>query len=38
MRPGLFLGTWAGKGGGGTKVPAAHTSKTIHGIEMKFGR
>ena len=25
-------------GGGGWKVPAAHNSKTTHGIEMKFGR
>ena len=25
-----------GKGGGG--VPAVYNSKTIHGIEMKFGR
>ena len=25
-------------GRGGRKVPAAHNSKTIHGIEMKFGR
>ena len=24
-------------GGGGRKVPAAHNSKTIDGIEMKFG-
>ena len=24
-------------GGGGRKVPAAYNSKTIHGIEMKFG-
>ena len=34
-----FLGVpGPGKGGGGRKVPAAHNSKTIHGIEMKFGR
>ena len=27
------------KGGrGGRKVPAAHNSKSIHGIEIKFGR
>ena len=25
-------------GGGGRKVPATYNSKTIHGIEMKFGR
>ena len=25
-------------GGGGRKVPAAHNSKTIHGIERKLGR
>ena len=25
-------------GGGGRKVPAAHNSKPIHGIELKFGR
>ena len=24
--------------GGGRKVPATYNSKTIHGIEMKFGR
>ena len=33
---GLFWGAWVGGGGGG-EVPAAHSSKTIHGIEMKFG-
>ena len=36
--PGL-KGAWArgGEGGrGGGKVSAAHNSKTIHGIEMKF--
>ena len=27
-----------GGGGGGWKVPAAHNSKTVHGIEMKLGR
>ena len=27
-----------GGGGGGQKVPAAHNSKTIRGIELKFGR
>ena len=35
--PGFF---WVpgpgGRGKGG--VPAAHNSKTIHGVEMKFGR
>ena len=30
---GFFLG-----GGGAQKVAAAYNSKTIHGIEMKFGR
>ena len=34
--PGLFLGAWAWERMGGG-VPAAHNSKTIHGIEMKFG-
>ena len=34
IRSGLFLGAWA-RGGG---EPAAHNSKTIHGIEMNFGR
>ena len=30
-----FLGAWArGKG----EVPAVHNSKTIYGIEIKFGR
>ena len=29
-----FLGAWAR---GGRGVPAAHNSKTIHGIEIKFG-
>ena len=30
---------WCFLGGrGGRKVPAAYNSKTIHGIEMKFGR
>ena len=37
--PGAF---WVlGPGGGGKEggeVPAAHNSKTIHGIEMKFAR
>ena len=40
-RPGLFLGAWAGEGWGGggeRKVPAAHNSKTVRGIEMKFVR
>ena len=32
-----FLGAWA-LGGGGGGVPAAHNSKTIHDIGMKFGR
>ena len=36
IRPRLFLGAWAR--GEGRKVPVAHNSKTIHGIEMKFGR
>ena len=31
--PGFFLGAWAG--GGGQKVPAAHNSKTIRGVEVK---
>ena len=40
-RPGLFF--WVpspvgGGGGGGRKVPTAHNSKTVHGIETKFGR
>ena len=35
IQSGLFLGFWAG--GGRRKVPAAHNSKTVHGIEMKFG-
>ena len=35
--PGLFLGV-PGPGDRGRKVPAAPNSKTIHGIEMKFGR
>ena len=26
-------GEW---GGGGTKMPVAYNSKTIHGVEMKF--
>ena len=38
IRSGLFLAAWAGRGGGGAEVPAAHNSKTVHGIEMKFGR
>ena len=37
--PGFF---WVpgpgGEGGGGQKVPTAYNSKTIHGIEIKFGR
>ena len=37
--PGLFWVPGPGEGGGvGWKVPAAHNSKTIHGIEVKFGR
>ena len=43
--PGFFLGAWArgegrgvGSRGGGRRVPTAHNSKTIHGIEMNFGR
>ena len=35
--PDFFLGAWA-RGGGGVKVPVAYNSKTIHGIETKFGR
>ena len=37
--PGFFWvpQAWGGGGGGGG-VPAAHNSKTIRGIEMKFGR
>ena len=43
IRPELFGGAWIlvvffGGEGGGRKVPAAYNSKTIHGIEMKFGR
>ena len=49
IRPGLFLGAWSramggggglgwGEGGRLEKVPAAHNSKSIHGIEMKSGR
>ena len=43
-RPGYFEGAWAredGGGGGGWDrkcLQAAYNSKTIHGIEMKFGR
>ena len=36
--PGLFLGAWARGEGEGRKVSAAHKSKTIHGIDIKFGR
>ena len=35
---GFFWCLGLGGGGGGRKVPAAHKSKTIHGIEMKFAR
>ena len=49
IRPVLFLSVWARGGGGrwgdgergsggGRKVPVAHNSKTIRGIEMKFCR
>ena len=31
-------GTGKKGGGGGGKLPAAHNSKTIHVIGMKFGR
>ena len=38
-QPRLFWGALAlGRGGGGWKLPAAHKSKTIHGIDMEFGR
>ena len=39
--PGFFWVPGPGRGGGergGRKVSMAHNSKTIHGIEMKFGR
>ena len=38
--PGFFglSGPPGGGGAGGWKVPAAHNSKTIPGIEIKFGR
>ena len=35
--PGLFWGAWAW-GGEGWEVLAAHNSKTIHGIGIKFDR
>ena len=43
IRPGLFLvpGPGGGGGVGGLRrggVPAPHKSKTVHSIEMKFGR
>ena len=41
IRPGLFLGAWAlGLGGGEGEVGAlaAHNSKIIHCIEIKFRR
>ena len=44
IRPRLLGGDWALEGGGGVgwwwerKEPAVHNSKTIYGIEMKFGR
>ena len=34
--PDYIWGDWAG-GEGGQKVPAAHNTETIHGIEVKFG-
>ena len=40
IRPALAFWRCLGPGGGGEgegEVPAAHSSKTIHGIEMKFG-
>ena len=38
IQSGLFFGCLGRGGGGGRrKVPAAHNSKTVHGIEMKFG-
>ena len=37
IRPRLFWVPGLG-GGGGRKVPTAHNFKTIHGIEMKFGK
>ena len=33
-----FFGELGPGGRGGRKVPAAHNSKTIHGIGMEFGR
>ena len=43
--PGQSLGVWVGErererggGGGKRKVLAAYNSKTIHGLEMEFGR
>ena len=38
IRSGLFFGCLGPGGGGGVKVPVAYNSKTIHGIETKFGR
>ena len=38
IQPGLFLGALARSGEERRKAPAAHNSKIIHGIEMKFGR
>ena len=39
IRPRLFLGCpGLGGRGRGRKVPAAHNSKSIHGIEIKFVR
>ena len=34
----LGLGGGGGEGGGARRMPAAHNSKTIHGIKMKLGR
>ena len=42
MRPGLFEGAWTrGErkgGGGGAECAADYNSKTIYGVEMKFGK
>ena len=36
--PGFFGCLGPGGEGGGRKMPAAHNSKTMHGIEIQFGR